>query len=292
MDVTSRVTLLGGACERAALLELYERSEVDAALRHGTLIRTGRGRYAVPTSPDFVLRASSFGGVLSHRSAAQHWGWAQKAVPSRPDVTVAWKRKLPVGAREVIAPHWSDLPDDDVLGLVTTPRRTLVDCMRNLPLDESLPIVDSAIRADDFTPQQVRELADLTRGRGRKRIRDVAALATGKPANAFESVLYAQASLIPGLRVRPQVPVTVADGRILHPDLADQQKRIAVEAEGFQWHGNPAQLTRDCLRYNALTLAGWVVIRFSWILVMNDPTYVQRVLIAVVALVDQPANVA
>ena len=48
MDLISQVTLMGGACDRAALVSLRGRSEVDAALRAGVLIRTARGRYALP----------------------------------------------------------------------------------------------------------------------------------------------------------------------------------------------------------------------------------------------------
>jgi len=31
---------------------------------------------------------------------------------------------------------------------------------------------------------------------------------------------------------------------------------------------------RDCVRYNALTVAGWVVLRFTWSQVMQSPAYV------------------
>ncbi len=50
--------------------------------------------------------------------------------------------------------------------------------------------------------------------------------------------------------------------------------------------------TRDCRRYNALTLAGWIVIRFSWVLVMHDPAYVHATLVGVVELARDHANVA
>jgi very-short-patch-repair endonuclease len=293
MDLISQVTLLGGACDRASIVALRGQREVDEALRTGALIRSSRGRYALPTSPEFVQRANAFAGVLSHRSAAMHWGWAQKTVPTRAEVTIPRNRRLTVGARELILPHWADLEADDVDGLVTTRRRTLVDCMRNLPLDESLPIVDSALRADDLTHRELVGVADATRGRGRARIRAVASVATSKAANAFESALRGQALLVPGLNVQAQLAVPVPGTRlVLHPDLADPVLRIALDAEGFEWHGESAALTRDCRRYNTLGLLGWQVIRFSWFLVMHDAAYVHRTLVAAVALARQHANVA
>ena len=293
MNLTSQVNLMGGACDRATLVGLRGRAEVDAALRAGTLIRVARGRYALPTSPEFVRRAHTVGGVLSHRSAAQFYGWAQKAPPTRPEVTVPRDRHLSVGARRLVLPHWSDLRPADVDGTVTTPDRTLVDCMRNLPLDESLPIVDSALRGDDFSHGEIIDLAEATQGRGRARVRAVAGAATGKAANPFESVSRAQTLLVPGLNVQAQLPVRVRGSRRkLHPDLGDPRLRIAIETEGFEWHGDSAALTRDCRRYNALTLMGWQVIRFSWVLVMHAPAYVHATLLAAVALAQQAANVA
>ena len=297
MDLISHVTLMGGACDRASLVRLRGRREVDAALRDGTLLRTARGRYALATSQEFVHRASAVSGVLSHRSAAQYWGWAQKSVPRKPEVTVPRERRLSPAARQLVLPHWSHLREEDVDGIVTSPDRTLVDCMRNLPLDESIPIVDSALRSDDITHDELSRLAESTRGRGRTRICDVAAAATGRAANPFESVLLAQTLLVPGLSAVPQLEVKVpSTGLTLHPDLGDPVLRIAIEAESFEWHGESAALTRDCRRYNALVAMGWQVIRFSWYLVMHDPAYVHRTLLAAVAhcleLAAQHANVA
>ena len=51
---------------------------------------------------------------------------------------------------------------DDVDGAVTSQVRTLVDCMRNLPWDEAVAIVNSAIRADDFTQAEIQQIAEAT----------------------------------------------------------------------------------------------------------------------------------
>ena len=143
---------------------------------------------------------------------------------------------------------------------------------------------DNTECADDLTVAEVAQLADSTLGRGRARIRAVAAAATGKSANPFESVLHAQALLIPGLNVEPQLSVRIPGSHTLHPDLADPVLRIALETEGFEWHGDSAAFTRDCRRYNTLTLLGWTVIRFSWSLVMYRPAYVHQTLLAAVGL--------
>jgi very-short-patch-repair endonuclease len=119
----------------------------------------------------------------------------------------------------------------------------------------------------------------------------VAQMANKKRANANESTLSAIAEQVPGLSVVPQHPVE-AGGRTLHPDLFDGQLGLVIEAESFQWHGETAALTRDCWRYNAFTVAGYWVIRFSWQQVMNHPAYVVWVLLEVVKLARRHANVA
>jgi very-short-patch-repair endonuclease len=283
MDLISQLVLLGGVVDRKTLLRLRGRTEVTRALRNGTIVRDARGRYALPNARTGLRTANRVSGVLSHRSAAHYWGWSQKEPAGLPEVTVPRNRRVDRGLRKLLIPHWSDLPPDDVVkGSVTSARRTLVDCMRNLPYDEALAIVDSALRAKDITKRALLQLATSTRGRGRARIMAVAARATAKAANPFESVLRAQADLVPGMDVVAQLPVPMGAGLVLHPDLVDVENRIIIEAEGFEWHGKSAQLTRDCRRYNSFILMGWHVIRFSWALVMHDPTYVQEVLRAAV----------
>ena len=291
MDLVSHVTILGGACTRAAIVERCGRAAVDRALRDGVLVRVARGRYALATAGAAVVAAATLGGVLSMRSAAQRLGWGQKLVPEKPDVTFPRSRRVPRSARYLVVPHWSDIAPEDVVDGATGVRRTLIDCMRMLRLDESVPIVNSALRAGDVTLAELRAIARSMRGRGRARAMAVAAMATARPSNPYESTLYALASTVPGLNALPQRPVPVFGGRVLHPDLSDEHLRIVIEAESFEWHGKRAALTRDCYRYNAFTVSGWYVIRFSWEQVMFEPAYVLSVLEAMV-LVRRHANVA
>jgi hypothetical protein len=292
MDLVGHVTVLGGACSRAVLVERCGRSAVDKALRDGVLVRVARGRYALASASAAVRAAATVGGILSMRSAAQHHGWGQKRVPDLPDVTFPRTHHLRPSARRLVVPHWSDIAPEDVVDGVTGVRRTLVDCMRMLPLEEALPIVESALRARDVTLPELRRIAADMRGRGRARAMAIAAMASRKPANPYESTLRAIASAVPGLNVKPQEPVRLSPTLVLHPDLIDSALGIIIEAESFAWHGETAALTRDCVRYNAFTVAGWVLVRFSWYQVMFDPAYVVTVLEEVVDLVRRHANVA
>ncbi|WP_426242193.1 endonuclease domain-containing protein [Nocardioides sp. LHG3406-4] len=106
--------------------------------------------------------------------------------------------------------------------------------------------------------------------------------ADGRAANPFESGLRAICNEVEGLRVEPQVPIR--DGRFLgRPDLVDARLRMAIEADSFEWHGGRTALVRDARRYNALAVAGWLVLRFTWEDVMLDAEQVRSVLVAAVA---------
>ncbi|MFL6062310.1 MAG: hypothetical protein ACJ72E_13845 [Marmoricola sp.] len=199
---------------------------------------------------------------------------------------------LPRAARTELVPHWSTLQPEDVDGGATSKRRTLVDCMRNLPLEDSVPIVDSALRAGDVTQLELRALARSLRGRGRARAIAVAAMASSLAANPYESTLRAIASTVPGLAVVPQRPLRNGVGKIVHPDLLDARLGIVVEAESFAWHGDTGALTRDCRRYNDFATMGLVLIRFSWAQVIFTPAYVVAVLADAVSLARRHANVA
>ena len=291
MDLVSHVTLLGGACRRRQLVARVGSRAIARALDDGTLLRMARGRYALPSASQAVKAAATYGGVISMRSAAQRHGWGQRKVPDLPDVTFPRNHHLDKRARRVLVPHWMDLAPEDVVAGTTSKRRTLIDCMRNLPLAESVPIVDSAVRAGDVTLGELRLIAASLRGRGRTRAMAVAAMATTKSANAYESTLRAIASTVPGLAVVPQGAVGILDGRTLHPDLVDAALGIVIEAESFEWHGDKGALTRDCARYNAFTNRGLIVIRFSWQQVILTPAYVVDVLVRAVRLARQHANV-
>lgn len=264
------------------------RAEVDRALREGEIVRDARGRYAVPIADRSRRVASALAGVVSHRSAALLWGWQVKVVPELPDVMVPPNRNVGAAARSMASVHWGVTSAADVVGGVTSPGRTLVDCLRVLPFDEGLAVADSALRVGTTSKAGLVDLMAQVRGAGAARCRRVAAAADGRAANPFESVLRAIGSDIPNLQLTPQVVLDLP-GATVRPDLVDERRRVVVEADSFAWHGSRSALRRDCRRYNDLVLAGWTVLRFSWEDVMHDPDYVRACLERLVS--DVPERV-
>ncbi|MFK4082988.1 hypothetical protein ACI2LF_02695 [Kribbella sp. NPDC020789] len=73
---------------------------------------------------------------------------------------------------------------------VTTPVRTVLDCIRILPLREGLAIADSALRKG-MDHDELLQTAARLRGPHRRRIRQTAALADGRAESVLESALRA-----------------------------------------------------------------------------------------------------
>ncbi|MEP6630236.1 MAG: DUF559 domain-containing protein [Lapillicoccus sp.] len=243
---------------------------------------TARGRYALPLADAAKTAAYRLTGQVSHTSAAMHWGWAVKTTPVVPHVTVGQHRTISADRRTDVVLHYRDLAEDEVAGGVTTPVRTVIDCCLDLPFDEALAVFDSSWR-DGLKPREVQLAALRLPRRSRDRVLAVARAADPRAANPFESVLRSIVSAIPGLQAQPQV--LIDDGRFTaRVDLADEQLRIVLEADSFEFHGTRKGLDRDCRRYNAIVVRGWLVLRFTWEQVMFEPGLVASTVRALVAL--------
>lgn len=283
MKVERILERLGGVAEAAILVRLTSRARVRVALARGRIVRDARARYALPGADEAMRAANRLSGVLCLDSAARHHGWKLKQQPTTTSVAVPRKRRVSADRRSGLRVVYVDLGDDEVDGLATSCVRTVMDCASRMPFDAAVAIADSARRSGDVTNTDLLEAAEEVPDRYRARCRRVANEADERAANPFESVLRAIALDVPGLSVEPQVWIE----NIGRPDLVDVRRRIVVEADSFEFHGTRRLLKKDCQRYNAFVVAGWLVIRFAWEHVMFEPDYVAAVLRSLVAMLDR-----
>lgn len=66
----------------------------------------------------------------------------------------------------------------------------------------------------------------------------------------------------------------VSKGRHYRLDFAYPEAGLAVEADGYEHHSTPQGRDEDAARQNALVLAGWRVLRYTWGDVTREPEYV------------------
>ncbi len=285
MHPVEALTRLGGTAERSVLLRATSRKQLDRAVRRGEVVRIARGRYAVTTATVGATAARRLSGAASHRSAAAGHGWDLAYQPERPEVVVPRNRKVAPERRAGVELRWRPLSKNDQASAITEPYRTVLDCARDLPFKEALAIADSALRHGTVDAEVLEERALLLPPNARNRALAVVEAATPLAENPFESVLRALAREVPGLDMTPQV-LLLDRGFRGRPDLVDAKRRLVLEADSWEWHADKKGFERDCARYNALTLRGWTVLRFTWWQVMNDPEYVLAALRAVVEGTD------
>jgi hypothetical protein len=267
MDPVDALTRLGGVARLRDLERLTPRSRLRTAVDGGSIRRLAHGRYALPTARPALQLAAQLGGYASHLCAAAELGWEIARQPAVPQLVVPRHRDLP-GRLPEAAVIRHRVTSHDVRGLTTGPVLTVLLCARDLPFDEALAVADSCLRHGAADHEVLLAAASSWPAH----VRELVALADGRAANPFESVLRSLA-IRAGLDVIPQYEVR-ARGLTLHPDLADPLRGIVLEADSWGFHASRSDHERDCVRYNALIATGWLVLRFAYDHVMFSPSYV------------------
>jgi very-short-patch-repair endonuclease len=261
---------LRGRATFAELTQVISKRELMAAVRSGAVVRLARGIYTLPGPLTAKRVATAYDGVVSHQSAALAWHLPLLTPPDKPHITVPPKRRPRPGPPAVL--HWAPIASADHPRRLTSLLRTVLDCARILPFGEALAVADAGL-SGTLTRRRLIEASLAMRGPGSRNARQVAAVATGAAESFLESMLRAlvvQAGLD---GFEPQVVVRRGPFRA-RVDLGHRQARIAVEAEGYEFHGSSADFAADCRRYDELVAAGWLVLRFTYRQVLFEPDWV------------------
>ncbi|MGH2686865.1 MAG: endonuclease domain-containing protein [Actinomycetota bacterium] len=216
------------------------------------------------------------GGTASHRAAAALW---QLEGFSPGIVEIVTPR--PLHNASVIV-HRGCLPERDVTAVgaipTTTVVRTLIDLGTVVEADAVERALDDALRRRLVTPLRLqRRLRELGRRQGTRALRSLLADRSPGPSQP-ESVL--ETRLWKLLR-RSGLPHPVLQhevregGRLLaRVDFAWPDRLVAVEADGYAFHGDAAAWRRDLGRRNELTARGWRVVHVTWNEVSTSPRQV------------------
>ncbi|MFN2521878.1 MAG: DUF559 domain-containing protein [Mycobacteriales bacterium] len=286
LDLIGRRTqgLLTPAMLRQAGLRPELLSRAAAA---GDLVRLRHGVYAAPDAaplPRYVVDGSgvsplyvrhvravllSLGrGVAARlRTAAALYGWALLREPTRTvEVAVRHGRGRVSATGVHVSQHrvLDAQPVAAVAGrdplMVTSPLRTVLDAMRELPRAEALALCDSALRARHVGVEElVREAAACPGARAAARAREVVGLCDPACGSVLESLtrLRMHDAGLDGFRTQ----AVLRRWPELRVDFCFDRERLVVEVDGQKWHPDPAV---DRQRDNVLAALGWRVLRFTW----------------------------
>jgi len=274
VELSETIHRLGGLATRGELVERASWREIAAAVEAGSIVRLRRGHYGLAGQLKAERASASLNAVISHESAALHWGWRVKEPPEQPIVTVPRRRKVHPARCMYVDVRHADLRADQVVDGYSDPVTTVIDCARALPFDAALAVADSALRSGQVTRAELAAAAEASPRTGRAKALRVARTADGRAANPFESVVRAIADGVPKLVLEPQVQI--APGQT--PDLVDRRLRIVVECDSWTFHAEKGAFQRDIERYNEFALDGWLLIRIGWEHAMRRPEYVLKIL--------------
>ena len=210
------------------------------------------------------------GAVLSHRSAARHWGLLASARP-RIDVTVpghTGRRKRPgIHLHCVRRLHPDDITEHHGIPTTSVPR-TLVDLCEVVPDRLVERALDQAYVLRLVAPNALEEA--LARANGRRTAPLRRLLAAERRAAAFTRSELEERFL--ALVRTAGLPEPQVNARLhgYEVDFLWRAERRVIEVDGHAFHSTPQALTRDRRKDSNLELAGFPVTRFTALQVLYE----------------------
>lgn len=243
----------------------------------GRLIRLAPSVYGVAGSPDTWLRRTraatlTTSGLASHRSAAVLHG-IDGFTPAAIEVVVPKDRRPRSQTVRVHRSTQFELIHPELRdGIeVTDLPRTVLDLGAVISLRRLERVIDAVLRQKlcewhDLVEVLIRHSIQGRNGCGPLRaLIDERAKQEPIPDSAWNRMV-SRLLQSAGLRT-PTHEFTIEDrnGRFIgRVDLAYPEQRVAIELDSVRWHLNRESFERDPRRKNALTLAGWTVLTFTW----------------------------
>ena len=270
-----------GVVTRSALLAAgISRRQIDCALTTGELVAVHAGVYRCGASTRTwhqrvieAVRSGGDGALASHRTAAALWGLdgSTRGVPEivTPRQLRSWAVDL--GRRhESKDLHLAEPAERDGIpctGLV----RTLVDLGAVLPLERVQQAVDDAVRREVCSWDDLLHALALHSRKGRNGLGTLRAIledcyGTDIPDSHFNRLV--ERLLVAHGLPHPTVEHVVRDasGReIGRLDLAFTPQLVGIELDSRRYHLNAQAFEHDRQRQNQLELAGWMILRYTWL---------------------------
>jgi predicted transcriptional regulator of viral defense system len=247
--------------------------------RVGRLQRVHRGVYAIggaalPREGRHLaaVLACGPGAVLSHTSAAVHWGLLTYDAP-QPHVTAPQSRSGAPGIRlhRTRSLNAQDTTDHQGIPITTVPK-TMLDIAAHAPRHHLEHALGQAMRNELYDHRAITDVLARHEGRpGTKALQQATAEDPAFTRSALEQRFRALCRR--GGLPQPLCNVHVADGDH-HPHEVDfyfPAYRLVVEVDGWRDHGTRIAFERDRAKDAALVAAGYTVLRFTWRQLRDDP---------------------
>jgi hypothetical protein len=272
----------GGLASRQQLLQHIPAAVLDGHIGRRQLVRVFPHVYRLKSSVEddvTALRAALLHAgpqsALSHTTALAVWGVWRLERPFHLTVDASVRR---AGAPDLIVHRRKNFDPESSQCLerrglrVTTLARTVIDSWPLLPPADRRPMALDLARRRLVTADLLDEaLAERPNVAGRRLLRQTIDLIADGCQSELEAHgvlnVFRHRSLPPSVG---QYRIELPDGH-LTPDRAWPEVKLAVELDGARYHTSPEDRRRDLARDTALAALGWVVLRFTYAEVLQDP---------------------
>jgi hypothetical protein len=250
---------------------------VDRRLTDRRWLALRSGVYAVGGSPHTweqavvaVCLAGGRGTVASHATAARLWDLERTPPADRIHVTSGPQRRIRLDG--VVAHRSIRLTAADITTRhripVTAPARTIIEVSGLMGTSGTGKCIDDALRRGLVTIDLLRASVARLAGPGRRRLRVVRAALTDRlpgydPGDSNLEVRALRTLAAAGLPTPTQQHRILIDGRTRRIDLAYPEAKVAIELDGWTWHGNVDAFHADRATRNELTSLGWAVLQIT-----------------------------
>lgn len=166
-------------------------------------------------------------------------------------------------------------------------REALIDCLTVLPAGLGADLLDAALQKRYVSPVELTRDITGRLGKGRLNSAGLRALLERATSGSRSEAEHRMARLLRRSGTGPWVPnhpLHGSNGRVVAElDFAHLGLRIAIEVDGRAFHSDRRSFEGDRWRQNALSVDGWLVLRFTWEQIVNRPDEVVAVILAAVA---------
>ena len=280
-EIDRVATLQRGLLTREQAVAILGNRRAERWVTDGRLVGIHPTVYRLAGSPNTweqqllaAVLAAGGSALASHRAAARLWGLLEEApveisvprprLPRLRGVIVHRSRDVHLAHKKLR----SGIP-------TTTPMRALVDLGAVMPEWHVRDALERGLTARLYSMAAVEWALTEVARKGRqgggvlRRILDQRALGSS-PADGLLESRFARICQVFGLPM-PLFQFPFGKYRI---DFAYPELMIAIEVDGWETHSSPAALASDLARQNALVMAGWTLLRFTWHDVIKRPDYV------------------
>lgn len=253
----------------------HEISLIKGALRRNELVAVLPGIYVLPDQAEAprtrvaALNRHDPNTIFTGRTAAG-LTWRPDLLTSQ--VFAAGQLRTPYPGyrvtRQFIDPDW--VVRQGTLAC-TAPELTALDLVPELGAD----LIDDLLRlAGDGGDDQLRRLwaafSAHPRRKGHKLCRELLHDSRDRPWSAAERLAHRLLRQAGITGWATNFELNLGQDRYFL-DLAFPRLQLCIEIDGFQTHGTRQAFESDRSRQNALTAAGWTVLRFTWVMLTDAP---------------------